>query len=77
MENAERLDLVGPHEIADRLGIPRPTVYSWHIRGQLPIPDYQSAKAVIWQWERVEPAVTALLAKRIVVDAEHAKKIGN
>ncbi len=44
------LDVVGPQEVADRLGVQRATVDRWRQRGVLPEPTWQLAGGPVWLW---------------------------
>lgn len=49
-------DLVGAHEIAERLGVARPqVVHDWRRRhADFPQPIAQLKTALIWEWTEVE-----------------------
>lgn len=44
------LEIVGIPEIADRLGVPRPTLDTWRRRGELPEPGYMIGNRPAWRW---------------------------
>lgn len=47
-------DLVGPHEIADRLSVRVSTVHQWRQRDVLPEPEAVISGVPIWHWKTVE-----------------------
>ena len=53
MSDLAALDLVGPRDVAERLGIPRNTVLAWKLRGQLPEPELIISRIPIWRWETI------------------------
>lgn len=48
------VDLVGPHEVAERLGVRVQTVHMWRARGRLPEPGWTISGVPIWEWTTVE-----------------------
>lgn len=44
---------VGIPEIAERLGVKRPTVDQWRWRGLLPEPDYTIGGRPAWEWDTI------------------------
>ncbi len=48
------MDLVGPNEIADMLGVKRQTVYVWRNRRLIPEPEWTVSGSPIWQRKTVE-----------------------
>ena len=48
------MELVGPGEIADRLGVKRGTVHEWRRRGILPEPEAIVSGVPVWQWSKIE-----------------------
>lgn len=47
------LDIVGPTEIADLLGVHRVTVDRWRRDGDLPPPDAVLARGPVWRTSRI------------------------
>lgn len=48
-------DPVGIRNIADRLGVPRPTVKGWNLRGLMPPPTYPDVSGnPAWEWSVIE-----------------------
>lgn len=47
-------DLVGPHEIAGRLGVKVTTVHQWRQRDLLPEPEAVISGVPVWLWEVIE-----------------------
>lgn len=47
------IDLVGPIEMADRLGVQRDTVHKWRYRRVLPEPLMTLSGTPIWEWETI------------------------
>lgn len=48
------LDLVGPREIADRLGVARGTVRQWRWRGVMPAPLAIVSDVPVWHYPDIE-----------------------
>lgn len=46
-------DLVGPAEIASRLGVQPQTVSTWKLRGMLPEPLAVVSKVPVWEWSTI------------------------
>lgn len=44
------LELVGPAEIAERLGVQRETVHQWRHREIMPEPGWTISGVPIWEW---------------------------
>lgn len=47
------LDLVGPQEVAERLGVQRETVHRWRVRGVLVDPEWVISGVPLWRWQTV------------------------
>lgn len=47
-------DPVGLSDIADRLGVARPTVKAWKQRGLLPEPKWRASGGPLWDWPQIE-----------------------
>ena len=47
------LDIVGEAEIADRLGVKRPTVHAWAKRNHLPAPEWTVSGQPAWRWSTI------------------------
>lgn len=47
-------EVVGLPEIAERLGVKRPTVDMWRHRGVLPEPSWTVGGRPAWSWPQVE-----------------------
>lgn len=50
----DEFDLVGPSEIAERLGVTPAAVYQWRQRGQLPGPLAVVSGVPVWAWETIK-----------------------
>jgi len=55
METTERrhAELVGPSDIAARLGVTPQAVAQWKRRGLLPLPVRTISRVPLWQWEDI------------------------
>ena len=48
-------EIVGPHEIAERLGVELDTVGTWRRRGVMPEPfRVFSSRSMVWKWAEVK-----------------------
>jgi hypothetical protein len=65
------IDLVGPDEIASRLGVRSNTVSTWRARGLLPEPVAIVSRVPLWQWEQVRAWADA--TGRLVGERETSK----
>lgn len=45
--------LVGPVEIASRLGVATSTVHQWRQRDLLPEPEWTLSRVPVWRWETI------------------------
>lgn len=52
-ESLQDTEPVGIVEIAERLGVARPTVDQWRFRNLLPTPDWPVGGRDAWQWSRI------------------------
>ncbi|MCA1571987.1 MAG: DNA-binding protein [Chloroflexi bacterium] len=64
-------DPVGLRDIADRLGVPRPTVKGWNLRRLMPSPRWTASGVPLWNWpdverwlEREAPALGVRIARK-------------
>ncbi len=67
------IDLVGPDEIASRLGVRSNTVSTWRARGLLPEPVATISRVPLWHWEQVRAWADA--TGRLVAERETSKAI--
>jgi hypothetical protein len=54
MASKAQLDLVGPAEVARRLGVQRQTVAVWRMRGVAPPPLATCSGVPVWDWGTLE-----------------------